>query len=121
MPFVAAGPGAAGALPDGGGGTAKLKVQPDRVLDLKRELEDVRDEVRTFLRNEAEGLWVRPQGADPVSLDAAKTINENAQTAVEVAWAYVERLTNVIDALDHAAKTYGLVEDTNTTNLQQRS
>ncbi|GGM77163.1 hypothetical protein GCM10012275_54760 [Longimycelium tulufanense] len=121
MPFMAAGPDAAGALPDGGGGTTKLKVQPDKVLQLKRELEDVRDEVQTFLRNEAEGLKARPQGADPVSQDAAKAISENADTAIEVADAYVQRLTAVIDALDQAAKTYGLVEDTNTVDFRQRS
>ncbi|WP_189054045.1 PE domain-containing protein [Longimycelium tulufanense] len=105
----------------GGGGTAKLSVRPENVLQLKRELEDVRDEVRDFLLNNREALALRPQGADPVSLDAAKAVKENADTAVDVAETYIQRLASVIDALDQAAKTYGLVEDTNTANLQQRS
>jgi hypothetical protein len=62
---------------------------------------------------------MRPLGADPVSRDTADAFNENTQAAINAARGYLTELEGVLDALDQAAKTYNLVEDTNTQTFRQ--
>ncbi|GDY33963.1 PE domain-containing protein [Gandjariella thermophila] len=105
----------------GAGGADKMIVQPDKVLALKKELEDARNRVRDFLQDKADYLRVPPMAADPVSKDASGAFTATAETAVRVAWAYVAQLSNTIDGLDQAAKAYNLAEDTNTSTFNRQA
>lgn len=96
-----------------------LRVDPDQVLQLKAELQPIHDEVENFLNHRAPAMMMRPPGADPVSSDAAKAFNENAQAAIDAAFGYLNELKQVLDTLDQAAKTYNLVEETNTHTFRQ--
>lgn len=104
---------------DTGPSTSTLRVAPDQVLQLKAELQSIYDEVRDFLRSKAPAMTMRPLGADPVSSETAEAFNENTRAAVDTARGYLDELTRVLDALDQAAKTYNLVEDTNTQAFRQ--
>jgi hypothetical protein len=118
MPFAAMPADGPHAPIPGMGGSSTMRVQPDKVLALKRELEGVRDDIRDFLQNKGEQLHVPPMAADPVSGDASKDFTATARTAVRVGWNYVAELSKTIDGLDQAARTYGLVEDTNANALR---
>jgi hypothetical protein len=100
-------------------GTSTLRVEPDQVLSLKAELQPIYAEVEDFLYNKGRGMQMQPLGADPVSHETAVAFNENAQAAIDAAWGYLDELKRVLDALDQAAKTYNLVEDTNTQAFRQ--
>lgn len=113
MPFI--GTGASGSDPS----PSTLRVDPDQVLGLKAELQPIYDEVTSFLNHKAPAMMMRPLGADPVSSEAAEAFNENVQAATDAAFGYLDELKAVLDALDQAAKTYNLVEDTNTQTFRQ--
>lgn len=97
--------------PDTSAGPSTLRVEPDQVIRLKNELQPVYDEVNDFLRTKAQGMVMRPLGADAVSSDAATAFNENSQAAAEAARGYLDQLKAVLDALDQAVRTYNLTED----------
>jgi hypothetical protein len=93
---------------------ATLVVQPDKILFVKRGLEDERDTILTFIRDKGRLLTsVPPPGADPCSEGVAEALSQNGQSALDAAKGYVEELTNIIDSLDETAKAYGLVEESN--------
>lgn len=102
-----------------GPSTSTLRVEPDQVLQLKAELQPIYDEVRDFLADKAPAMIMRPLGADAVSNDAAEAFNENTQAAIDAARGYLDELKAVLNALDQAARTYDLVEDTNTQTFRQ--
>lgn len=102
------------------GESSTMKVQPDKVLALKKQLEDVRDDINEFLQTKGEQLRVPPMAADPVSGDASSEFTTVANTAIDVATAYVDQLNQTIDGLGHAAKTYGLAEDANIATFDRR-
>ncbi|HYQ68462.1 PE domain-containing protein [Actinophytocola sp.] len=104
---------------DTGSSTSTLRVDPARVLQLKAELQPVHDEVEQFLLANELAWGVRPLGADPVSRETATAFNENASTAFDAAYGYLDELKAVLAALDQAAKTYNLVEDSNTQTFRQ--
>jgi len=101
------------------GRVTTMRVDPTMILQLKAELQPIHDEVHDFLVYEAEGMVVRPLGADPVSRETADAFNENSQAAIQAAWGYVDELKNVLDTLDQAARDYNLVEDTNEQTFRQ--
>jgi len=103
----------------GGPSTSTLRVEPDQVLQLKAELQPIHDEVEEFLNTKAPAMVMQPLGADPVSRETAHAFNENAQAAVDAAFGYLNALKGVLGALDQAAKTYNLVEDTNAQTFRQ--
>jgi hypothetical protein len=105
MPFDITGP----ANP----GPTTLRVDPSQVLQLKADLQPIHDEVEEFLNTKGRSMAMQPLGADPVSHQTANAFNENAQSALDAAWGYLEELKAVLSALDQAVKTYNLVEDTN--------
>lgn len=115
MPFSASAAGAIGA----GLGLRTMSVDPDKILQLKAELEPIRDEVETFLNTKGRTMAMRPLGADPVSNETAEAFNENAQAAIDAAWGFRDELTNVVDTLGEAARTYRLVDDTHAQNFRQ--
>lgn len=120
MPFYAATPDRGGSGPSAGG-PVTMRVEPDKVLELKRRLEAVRDNVRDFLDRQGISLRARPLAQDEVSIEAARIFAENADTALAVSRKFVLELTKTIDQLGEIAKTYNLVEDTNTTAMQQQN
>ncbi|HEX6356316.1 PE domain-containing protein [Actinophytocola sp.] len=113
MPFVSR-----GAI-DPGRSTSTLRVEPEQVLQLKAELQSIYDKVEKFLRAEGRNMLMQPLGADPVSRETADVFNENAKSAVDAAVGYLRELKGVLDALDQAARTYNLVEDTNAEDFRR--
>lgn len=116
MPFLQEGDAAEPSGQIGSGlPPAKLVVQPDKVLFVKRGFEDERAEVDRFIRNKGHMLnAVGPPGADPCSEGVAEALSQNGQAALDAAQGYADELTNVINALDEVARAYGLLEETNT-------
>lgn len=98
---------------DAGPTTSTLRVDPTQVLHLKAELQPIYTEVEDFLYNKGRSMMIKALGADPVSFDTADVFNENAQSALDAAFGFLSAVQGVLDALDQAAKTYNLVEDTN--------
>jgi hypothetical protein len=117
MPFIEQ--GASGEPMRSLGRVSNMRVDPAMVLQLKAELQPIHDEVEEFLNYEAEGMTVRPLGADPVSRETADAFNENSQNAIDMAWAYRDELKKTLDTLEQAAKDYNLVEDTNEQTFRQ--
>ncbi len=99
--------------------TSILRVAPEQVLSLKAKLQPIHDEVAEFLQVRAQAMMMEPLGADPVSIDTAQAFNENAQAAIDAAQGFLTQLEGVLSALDQAAKTYNLVEDTNAQAFRQ--
>jgi hypothetical protein len=119
MPFMASMPGGGGA--PAGGGAVTMKVAPDQVLALKARLEAVRASVEDFILKNRVALRVEPFAEDEVSRDAAKDFADNADTALDVTRQFVDELNRTIDGLQQAVQTYNLVEDVNTTAMQQQN
>lgn len=122
MPFVAADGSSEPLGPVGSGlPAATMVVHPDKILQLKRRLEDRRDKVSDFLRGELDRLVDVPSpGADPCSKGAAEALGQNGRTAMVALEGFVSELTSAIDALYEAARLYGLVEESNTHQFLQR-
>jgi hypothetical protein len=97
-----------------------MHVEPDKILALKRRLEDRRDIVFDFIRLNGDALVHVPSpGADPCSEKTVAYLGENGVSALEAAKGYVDQLTAVVDSLADMARTYGLVEDANTSAFRQ--
>ena len=121
MPFLPAGESAEPLGQIGAGlPAATLVVQPDKVLHLKHRFEDRLAKVSMFMRDERENLVnVPPPGADPCSEGGVKALGRNGQSAIDALDGFINELTNVIDALGEAARTYGLVDESNTDMFRQ--
>jgi hypothetical protein len=89
-----------------------MRVEPDQVLRLKHDLEDIRRDARYFVEYETAAMTPLPMGADPVSHDVAETVGRNADTAITCMKGYLDELTAVIDSLARTAHQYGLNDDT---------
>jgi hypothetical protein len=99
---------------------ATLVVQPDKILQLKARLEARRDAVQDFMREGRENLAiVPPPGGDPASKGGVEALGRNGQSAMEAMDGFVSELSRVIEALDEAARQYGLVEESNAERLRQ--
>jgi hypothetical protein len=121
MPFLQEGESAEPGGEIGSGlSPATLIVQPDKILFLKRGLEDERDAILSFITKKGRMLSsVPPPGTDPCSEGVAEALSQNGQAALDAATGYVEELTNIIDALGETAKAYGLVEESNADKFGQ--
>ncbi|HEV7950587.1 MAG TPA: PE domain-containing protein [Glaciihabitans sp.] len=119
MPFMASMPDGGGA--PAGGGPVTMKVAPDQVLGLKAKLETVRDDVQGFVLDHRDSLHAIPMAQDEVSRDAAQDFSNNADMALDVTRQFLDELNRTIDGLDQAVKTYNLVEDVNTSAMQQQN
>jgi len=119
MPFLADGSG--GGAGSAGGAPVTLQVAPERILALKARYEAVRDTIQDFLDGNRYNLIAQPLADDDVSRDAARIFTENSTKAFDVTVRFIDELNLNIDQLDRAAKTYGLVEDTNTEAMQQQN
>lgn len=115
MPFVQVGGEIGAGLP-----AARLVVEPDKVLALKRGFEDEVDRVREWLWVNGHRLRdVPPPGADPCSKQTVRALGENGQTALDAAWGYADQLKQAAAALGEIARAYGLVEDDNTGKFRE--
>ena len=100
---------------------AQLIVDPDKVLLLKRGVEEERDRVRGWIsRNRTRLNSVDPPGADPCSKETAKILAQNGEAALDAASGYVAQLQKMAQALDDIAKAYKLTEDHNTRRLERK-
>ncbi|MET8759698.1 PE family protein [Lentzea sp. NPDC004782] len=120
MPFYAGKPDGGSDRPSAGG-PVTMRVDPGEVLGLKARLEAVRDNVQDFLWSEGDNLLPRPVARDEVSVDAARIFADNADTALAVSRQFIDQLNLTIEQLGQIAKTYNLVEDVNTTAMQQQN
>jgi hypothetical protein len=120
MPFYAAMPDRGSTGPSASG-PVTMRVEPGKVLGLKARLEAVRDDVQDFLKEEGDNLRARPLAQDEVSVDAARIFAENADTALAMTKEFVKQLDQSISELAAITKTYNLVEDINTTAMQQQN
>ncbi|CCH29162.1 PE family protein [Actinosynnema sp. NPDC047251] len=119
MPFVADGGGGAGAP---AAAPVAMHVAPEQILALKARYEEVRDTIHAFILQEEFTLVDAPAMADDeVSQDAAGTFSANATVALEVTRKFIIELDHNIEQLDNAAKTYRLVEDTNTDAMRPQA
>lgn len=108
-----------GSAPGTAASRSTLRVEPQQVLRLKADLQLIRTEVEDFLLNKGRYMAMRPLGADQVSRAAADAFNENSRAALDAAFGYLGELQRVLDALDHVAATYSLVEDTITRTFRK--
>lgn len=102
------------------GTSATLRVHPDRVVALKRDLEAVRDRVTGFLRSRGRDLRVPPMAGDPVSKRASEAFTANAELAINVANQFVAELNRNIQSLQQAIENYKLTENANTSTFDRR-
>jgi hypothetical protein len=98
-----------------------MKVAPDQVLALRDKLAAVSLDVGDFIRAQGYALRAKPLALDDVSHDAAEAFANNAKMAIDVAQKFADELDRTIDALNRAAETYNLVEDVNTSAMQQQN
>lgn len=103
------------------GPSVTMRVHPDRVIALKRDLEAVRLKVVTFLRERGRNLRVPSMAGDPVSKRASEAFTANADLAIDVAYRFVTELTNNIESLQQAIDNYNLTEEENTSTFDRRS
>ncbi|MFD1146333.1 PE domain-containing protein [Saccharothrix hoggarensis] len=89
-------------------------MEPEKVLDLIRRYEDVRNDVLDFLDAHRDSLFGRPLADDEISADAAKVFTDHSTLALDVTNKFLAELNANIEQLLAAARTYGLVEDGNT-------
>ncbi|WNV82081.1 PE domain-containing protein [Umezawaea sp. Da 62-37] len=106
MPFQSAVDG-----PSSPAGAAVMRVEPDQVLRLMRELEDIRGDAQHFVRYEAAAMTPAPMGADPVSADVAAAVGRTAETAIACMNGFIEQLNAVIEALARTVRQYGLADE----------
>ena len=109
MPFVE--PGAATAPETSAG---RMVVDPDKVLQLKKRLEDRRQVLVEYLRGKGNAVFVgRPPGADPCSESNAEAFTANGRAAADATHGFLEALNATITSLHDTAVAYGLVEEAN--------
>jgi hypothetical protein len=119
MPFLQEG-GPIGSI-GSGLPAARLVVDRDKVLALKRGFEDELVRVREWLSRNARTLsYVPPPGCDPCSGDASKALGQNGESAIAAIQGYVDQLEKVARALGDIAIAYGLTEDANTRRLERK-
>lgn len=103
------------------GPSVTMRVHPDRVLALKRDLEAVRNKVSNFLQSRSSDLIVPPMAGDPVSKRASEAFSQNAKTAIQITNQFLQELTQQINSLEKAAKQYNLTEEVNRSTFDKRS
>jgi hypothetical protein len=99
-----------------------MTVSPENILRLMEGIETERDRLREWLITNREPLTkIDPPGNDPCSRDTVAVFEENGQSAVDKASAYVKELTNTVEELRACARDYGLIEDDNTDNFRRET
>ena len=102
------------------GGPGRMYVDPAKLMQLKKGIEDETDRVRRWLDTNLDRLGhIDPPGKDPCSLDAMDVMGQNGLTAVRKGTAYVARLMMVAEKLHESAVAYGVTEDHNAAGFQR--
>ena len=105
---------------DDSAGTGRMIVDPDKLTQLKKGIEDESALVRKWLNANADALtMIDAPGHDPCSVDTMGVMGQNGQTAIEKADAYVARLRMVAEKLHESAVAYGATEDDNAAAFRQ--
>jgi predicted esterase len=99
---------------DDSAGTGRMIVDPDKLTQLKKGIEDEADLIREWLMANVERLTsIDPPGEDPCSRDTMGVMGQTGQTAIDKSQAYINRLTTVAEKLHESAVAYGVTEDNN--------
>jgi hypothetical protein len=96
-------------------GTARFRVDPDRVFALANRFDEIADDIDNASVVGRWRLFARPPGADKPSRDAADRLVETAfgdAGLVTRTLAYAEELRSAARALRDTATQYGLTDDT---------
>jgi hypothetical protein len=114
MPFWEPGDEPATAAP-----ASQMLVDPQKILQLKKRLEDRRQILRDHLMVKGDAMFVgRSPGTDPRSESNAEAFTDNGRTAGEATIGFIKALDATIESLQSTAAAYGLVEETNTDRFQ---
>lgn len=93
---------------------ATMRVEPDRILELKRRFEDCRSKVADFVYANRDRLAsIPPPGADPRSAKTVAALGANGESAVRAAQGYLDQLSAVVASLSEMARAYAGAEDEN--------
>lgn len=99
---------------------ARMVVDPDNIMRLKKRLEDRRQLLRDYLTSKGETLFTgRAPGSDPCSERNAEVFTDNGKAAAEALAGFIEALGATIDSLHASAVAYGLIEEDNTDRFRQ--
>ena len=97
---------------DSSAGTGRMIVDPTKLMQLKKGIDDESKRVRDWLDTNGERLFdIDPPGHDPCSRDTMPIMAQNGQTAIDKCQAYVARLMMVAEKLHESAVAYGVTED----------
>ncbi|MGH3759504.1 hypothetical protein [Actinophytocola sp.] len=106
--------------PEDSGGSGRMLVDPSRLMQLKQGIEEEADRVRRWLFTNGDRLrFIEPPGGDPCSKDTMNLMGQNGSSALDMADAYVARLSVVADKLGESGRTYGQVEDKTTDEFRR--
>jgi hypothetical protein len=101
---------------DNPAGTDRMLVDPDKLLQLKKGLEDELGVVRDWLRTNFEQLTsIEPPGLDPCSQDTVGVMGQVGTIAIDKGRAYAARLQMVAEKLHESAVAYGVADEHNAT------
>jgi hypothetical protein len=106
-------------------GTATLRVDRESVPHLRRVFDGALSKLDTQIELAMTGIRVAPWAGDPVSEDAANSINDASvngpDSALNALRAYQQRLKSASDALSQVAEEYRIVEEDNSGSFRSIS
>lgn len=105
---------------DSTSGTGRMIVDPAKLTQLKKGIDEERDRVREWLFNNLDQMtYIDPPGNDPCSRDAMDVMGQSGQSAIDKCQLYVGRLAQVADKLQESSAAYELTEDHNATAFRR--
>ncbi|GAA2843410.1 hypothetical protein [Crossiella cryophila] len=108
-------------LPSAAGGSAGFKVNEDNVLQIARAVQDQAKWLYAEIDACSRDMQTEPARQDPVSKDVAKALNrklvDDPDSYINRAIAYAEELSQAVEQMKAAAKTYGFTDQDITTAL----
>jgi hypothetical protein len=105
---------------EGSDGPGRMVVDPDKLMQLHKGIEDELTRVRDWLEANRDPLFkIDPPGKDPCSHDTMDVMAQNGMTAIDKCKAYVGRLLMVSEKLHESAVAYGVTEDHNAVAFRQ--
>ncbi|ATE53174.1 hypothetical protein [Actinosynnema pretiosum] len=93
--------------------TLTMCIFPDRVVDLKKQYERVRNKISDLLTQHESRLIKSPLASDQVSQEAAADFLKNALKSFEVLQEFRDKMNENIELLEQAIADYDLVEEQN--------
>jgi len=105
---------------DSSPGTGRMIVDPAKLTQLKKGIEDEVTQVREWLKANRDPMTkIDAPGHDPCSVDTMGVMSQNGLTAIDKANAYLVRLKMVAEKLNESALAYGVTEDNNAAAFRQ--